>query len=411
MLKYGAEYINNLISQLSYINPKSINKMEKDLLNDRLTDGDFCEPKNQDIIMVLLARYNQLLINEGNPKIVTNRSKIIDVINSHVEKCIGYNLRYIENLDREYKDELLKNNKKLHSIKEEYDKNVYHYLPKIIKVDSQAKNNNHALELCKKEGLDENVYRYYSASQELFWLENLSLLTEGYQSAVTQNKHTCCWGPFMKKEIFAIDSDEYLQLYNSLENVIDNLDIEDVNDPRFEFTKQQMGILEYLDADGNPIPAENLTEDDVDEINQNLLSSIKETCDGLVNFMDDFQSFLPRAIYATEGKFLVTRKEFEDVINSSALINLKNEYDVFFYFMLNNGVEISLKEGNKNPTLYELKCYNISEEDMNKVYKYSDEKGNPTNLTYSMIPEDYEERLCEKGQTIEIDDDKISEGR
>ena len=127
MLKYGAEYINNLISQLSYINPKSINKMEKDLLNDRLTDGDFCEPKNQDIIMVLLARYNQLLINEGNPKTVTNRSQIIDVINSHVEKCIGYNLRYIENLDREYKDELLKNNKKLHSIKEEYDKNVYHY--------------------------------------------------------------------------------------------------------------------------------------------------------------------------------------------------------------------------------------------------------------------------------------------
>ena len=97
------------------------------------------------------------------------------------------------------------------------------------------------------------------------------------------------------------------------------------------------------------------------------------------------------------------------MLNPVALINLKQEYDVFFEFMKENGIELTLKEDAKNPTLYELNEFNISEEDMNKVYKYSDEKGNPVKLKYSMIPDDYIEQLINNGQDVTYDEEDVRE--
>ena len=410
MINYDEQYIENLIKKLDFINSKNISKLQNNILSDRLTDGDYCDPQTQELIIILLARYNDIIINGENAEAyIDKRNKVIDVINSHLENSIGYDQRYINNLNKEYQEYCVQMGKKPITIEEEYKRNVSTYLPKILEINEIARNEKHVLKLCKEFDLDERIMKYYSASQELFWVENLFQLTEGYEHAVTHNKHTCFWGPFMEKQVFAVDSEHYLQLYHSLESVIENLDVEGVDDPKFKEVKQRMGNYEFLDANGNVIPEDQLGEDARSELDEIVLNKVNETCDGLVNFMNDFQYLLPRAIYGTDGKFLVTRKEFEEMLNPVALINLKQEYDVFFDFMKENGIELTLKEDAKNPTLYELNEFNISEEDMNKVYKYSDEKGNPVKLKYSMIPDDYMEQLIDNGQDVTYDEEDVRE--
>lgn len=392
-------YVKGLYERYPYINQKNIEKVFLNIYRDKYSNNDYYSDQLLDEIYIVLSSANTYIANhpDDRARMVDSRERVMEVINAKMTENISFLEKEIYRLEREYK---MQKNDSLADIKEDLYNDV-DLLDFVKQITETNKDLHKALRYASKHQV-ENFVKYYNYSLSLAAQKNALTLFNSTEGVLWGTSFQYLGSEFINKKAFKVESDEFLWLYQKLEQCIEDFDIESASDPKFEdFKDAYIKDIILFDEKGSEVHDDSVTIEVTDELKQTILNYANEQCNNYCLLRDYLEMWMPRALSPMEdGCFIVTREEVENHVNIAAITTLKFEYSVIFDFFKKMGIEISLTDNVRDLALYYLQGAEVSIEDLNAVYKRTRlDYRNP--ITYKEISKEFIKMLEDNGVKVE----------
>lgn len=381
------KYIQGLYKRYPYIDEKNVEKVISNLFKDKYLNDDYYTNKLLDEIYIVLSSVNTYI--STRPESRETMFDYKEVVLENVFARLNENIRFLNTelykVERNYKED--KQNNKA-DIEEDLYSDI-ELLDRVKQITEAYDDIRKALRCASKEGIEDFV-KYYNYKLSLESQINAQTLFNATQGVLWGTSFQYLGKEFIDKQAFKVDCDEFLWLYQRLEQCIEEFDIQSDRDPKFEdFKNAYIKDIVLFDKNGNQVTDDDVKVELTKELKQSILNYANEQCDYYCLLREYLDMWLPRALAPMEdGCFIVTRNEVENHINIVALASLKYEYPVMFNFYKKAGIELTLSDNIKDMALYYLQSEGVSLEDLNAVYKRKD-LDNRQPITYEEISKEF----------------------
>ena len=391
------DYIEDLYKKNDYINVKELKYVKNKVLSEGYYPEAYGDYYLLQQINVILSQYNGSITAQNNQdirkEIADERDKFMEIVEENCTICKNKIYDHLQQLEKGYKTQVDDNSVSLEKDLMMYDILGLRHELDIIADECETKED--GIELASQQGLGVFMDYYYNYN-EYNNLENELRLIEAYRDSVWMGEINYEGYSFVKEDAFAVDCNSYFDFMYRLKNYNDYFKDVDIDSPRFQEMKEYFGFTE-----------ENLTNlgltqyiGDSVEVNKSILERISDTYINLNNFYLDMGFFMPRALFGSTDKFIITKEEVDSIINKSALENMPFNYEFVLDFLDHNNVKANIDPSEKDMFLYQCQVNEIPQEKILKVCRCKQDYQDVP-LTFANISEEFTKALEEERENQE----------
>ena len=383
------DYIEKLKTYIPYLNQKNLDKFVQNIVKRQFNNDTFLDYRNLNLGYVSANSLLRQYIEGGN----YNNKLFAEYIIGILIEATTNNYYELENklkvVKEEYKNYCGDPNASIQ--KDMGSPDFYEILQQVIYIEKTAKDIKEALKIARKQNI-ELYAKYYFYERGKYEQQTMLDLATALKDSMWGNRMLYVGKSFGKKDAFVMSASSYINMFNNLERALEGLYYKDYNDENFISVKKDLAQFGgFYDENGNRLDV-NLPDNQAG-INEATRIYIENKIGEVSSFMDDYYELLPRALTAINDKFIVTKKELEECLNPSALMGLKEDYDIFLYLLKSNDIAINVSPDEKDWLLYTAQQFKVDEGLIGDVLKLEDERGEQISLSYANIsPEFYDKQ-------------------